>query len=58
MITGVWDCRLQGIIAERELVAHGTRHPVTAGTNSRELVAGGRDAGAWSGPPLLCSDSL
>jgi hypothetical protein len=27
LVTGVWDHWLQGIIAERELVAHGTSEP-------------------------------
>lgn len=38
MVTGVWDCKLQEILAERELVAHGTREPDALGTSRRELA--------------------
>ena len=46
-VTGVWDCQLQGIIAETELVAHGTSEPDAVGASSRELavVAGMQECG-------------
>ena len=47
LFTRVWDCWLQGIIAERELVARGTSEPDAVGLGSRgvgglrELAAAG-----------------
>jgi hypothetical protein len=48
LVTGIWDHQLQGIIAERELVAPGTSEPDAAGASWRELpvLAGARECGS------------
>ena len=38
LVTGVWNHRLKGIIAERELVAQGKHETNTAGSSCRELA--------------------
>lgn len=38
MVTSVWDCWLQGIVEERELVAHGTIEPDAVGASLGKLA--------------------